>query len=126
MCEYKVGDRVEQFSDGKVIDVGIVQEIVVNTKNTEEIWCNWESNKNKDYLRYFCSDDPEFRVVGTPSITPEIVRTVLKAYQDYSKMEYMPEYVHKEVHYLISKKGVKESQEFKDFMVQYEKFKSYL
>lgn len=125
MSEYKVGDKVEQVEDGIVTDRGVVTEVLVNASGDTEVWCKWESDF-KDSPSYFFADDPEFRLVVTPSITPEIVRTVLKAYQDYSKMEYMPEYVHKEVHDLISKKGVRESQEFKDFMLQYEKFKSYL
>jgi hypothetical protein len=118
MSEYKVGDRVEEVENGVVVDRGTVLRIL-----DREVWCLWERSQEE---LFFHANNNSFRLAIDVVITPSIVRTVLKAYQEYSKMEYMPEYVHKEVYDLISKKGVKESQEFKDFMVQYEKFKSYL
>lgn len=121
MTDYKVGDRVEELNSiGEVTDRGIVTRI-----DEDEIWCRFDSNKGIcDY--YFDRNNHSFRLVKKSEITVEDVRTVLKAYQEYAKVEFMPEYTHQEVHSLIKKRDVRNSQEFKDFREQYEKFKDYL
>jgi hypothetical protein len=121
MQKYKIGDRVEELHAGEVVDTGTVMRI-----EDYEVWCMWNSDPNTEC--YFLMPSPHFRLAKSipDSITYDVVREVLKTYQDYSKMEYMPEYVHQEVYNMISQKGVKESEEFKEFMVQYEKFKNYL
>jgi hypothetical protein len=118
---YKIGDRVEQLNeDGEVIDRGTVVRIA-----DSEIWCLFDSDRSNQY--YFEEHDNEFRIEqNTNTITVETVRSVLKAYQEYAKVDFMPEYVHQEVHKMMIQRDVKNSQEFKDFMAQYEKFKEYL
>jgi hypothetical protein len=122
MTDYKVGDRVEELNSiGEVIDRGTVTRI-----DEDEIWCRFDSNKGiGDY--YFDKNNSEFfRLVDESEISVETVRKVLKAYQEYAKVEFLPEYTHQEVHSLIKKRDVRNSQEFKDFREQYEKFKEYL
>ena len=119
MKKYKVGDRVEELNkDGDVVDRGTVVRIVDG-----EIWCIFDSDRDNQY--HFYDGNSLFRLEQT-DITVETVRKVLKAYQEYAKVDYMPEFMFKEVHKLITQRDVKNSQEFKDFMTQYEKFKEYL
>lgn len=121
MTDYKVGDLVEELNSvGDVIDRGTVTRI-----DDYEIWCRFDSSKGfGDY--YFDKNNISFRLADESEISVETVRKVLKAYQEYAKVEFMPEYTHQEVHMLIKKHNVRNSQEFKDFLEQYEKFKDYL
>lgn len=117
----KVGDRVEEInSAGEVIEQGTVTRI-----DEDKIWCRFDSDKGiSEY--YFMKFSHSFRLAKNPEITIQTVRKVLKAYQEYTNVEFIPEFTHQEVCDLIKKSDVRNSQEFKDFREQYEKFKDYL